>query len=148
MLHDIPITKILIAMEESEFDFWGTGSRFASFKTTGDFDFFVESSGRMVQFLKDLGFLNDANLAYHDSLVTNVMKHRSGVDVQLTVDVDMKKAARDFIAVSRIEYTVDKDNRRQIWNMVIKGLESQRSDQEIPIGNGINYENSSMARLG
>jgi len=52
MLHDMKITAVLKEMDKSNFDFWGTGSRFASGRTTGDFDFFTEDTPDLVRFLK------------------------------------------------------------------------------------------------
>lgn len=126
MLHGMKITDVLKKMDDSEFDFWGTGSRFASRKTTGDFDFFTEDTRELVQFLKKLGFQPNEE-GYNDALVHVVMEHRTGIHVQLTVDVDLKKEVRDFIAASGMEYHVPKEDRRRIWNMVIKGLRAQKN---------------------
>jgi len=60
------------------------------------------------------------------------MEHKTGIHVQLTVDVELKKAARDFIAAAGIEYQVSKGRRRWLWNMVIKGLEAQKRVGSIP----------------
>lgn len=125
MLHDMKITAVLKEMDASPFDFWGTGSRFASGRTSGDFDFFTEDSSDLVYFLKRLGF-HVSGEGYHDSLVHAVMEHATGIHVQLTVDVELKKEARNFIAASRMEYSVPKERRRALWNMVIKGLEAQK----------------------
>lgn len=125
MLHDMKITAVLKEMDESPFDFWGTGSRFSSGRTSGDFDFFTEDSANVVCFLKMLGF-HVSGEGYNDSLVNAVLKHPTGIHVQLTMDVELKKEARNFIAASNMEYSVPKEQRRALWNMVIKGLETQR----------------------
>lgn len=130
MLYDMKITAVLKEMDDSEFDFWGTGSRFASGRTTGDFDFFTEDTRDLVQFLKKLGFHVNVE-GYNDSLVHAVMEHSTGIHVQLTVDVELKKQARDFIAASDMEYSVRKMDRRKLWNMVIKGFESQKRSKNV-----------------
>lgn len=124
MLHDMKIVDVLGEMNESLFDFWGTGSRFASRKTSGDFDFFTSDSHDVVQFLKRIGFRCNGK-GYNDSLVHTVMAHPIGIHVQLTIDVELKKKVRNFIAASNMEYSVPKEGRRALWNMVIKGLEAQ-----------------------
>ncbi len=130
MLHDMKILEVLKQMDLSEFDFWGTGSRFASGKINGDFDFFTQDDlNGVVPFLKMIGFRDDGK-GYNDLLVHAVMKHSAGIHVQLTVDVELKKAARNFIATSDLEYSVPKEQRRGLWNMVIKGLEAQKSGNQ------------------
>lgn len=126
------ITDVLKKMDDSEFDFWGTGSRFASLRTSGDFDFFTEDSLDVIDFLIRLGFYVNGE-GYDDSLVNSVMEHSIGIHIQLTGDVELKKEARDFIAASGMEYCVPKEDRRWIWNMVIKGLKSQRCEMSPPI---------------
>lgn len=118
------IIDVLLEMDESIFDFWGTGSRFSSGKISGDFDFFTEDTKEVLSFLKDLGFCVSGE-GYNDSVVSMVVEHKAGVHVQLTVDVELKKKARNFIAESGLEYFMRKMDRRRMWNMIIKGLQSQ-----------------------
>lgn len=76
-------------------------------------------------FLKRLGFFVNGE-GYNDSLIHAVMEHDTGIHVQLTGDVELKKEVRNFLAASNMEYSVSKERRRALWNMVIKGLKAQK----------------------
>ena len=125
MLHDMKIIGVLKAMAEANIDFWGTGSRFSSGRTTGDFDFFTKDCPSVVDFLERQGFFVNGE-GYNDLLVCAVMEHPTGIHVQLTMDVWLRREVRDFIAASDLEQSIPKVERRCIWNMVTKGLKAQR----------------------
>lgn len=130
-----PTFAALNDMQESEFTFYLTGSRFFEFSTpTSDYDFFVKNSREVNQFLADHGFviLNDvygADYAGSDEQrepnnVASVFS-KGMVHVQLVENPDLKNKIQEAIRESGFmgilkRLRITKKNMIVFWNLLYK----------------------------
>lgn len=115
--------RILRQLQESEWEFYLTGSRF--FKNNGeesDWDFFAELSDAKIDFLKSLGFKlglpGSRYDHYIDQEIVMVMRHSCGIDVQLVQNANVKNAAQDLIWIMNLSSSIcktDKALRNRTW---------------------------------
>ena len=85
IVNDVFGNYIVEAIHLSEWDFYLTGSRFfGTVTTSSDYDFFVKDMIVVRDFLFELGFEDiQKDYKYCDSSIVGVLRHESGVDVQL-----------------------------------------------------------------
>lgn len=104
-------------LQNSPFDFYLTGSRaFGKETASSDWDFFVQDSEAVRQFLKDKGYLQEGNSLYIDDLYTVVVMRRLFVHVQLVKDVDIKILAQELVANwPGFKEPISKDTEKLIW---------------------------------
>lgn len=108
-------------MENSEFVFYLTGSRFfGGFNPASDWDYFAEDSPEIRKFLYSLGFQEDDNIMnqYDDSTIVTVL-FRNDVQVQLVQNVLLKEAAQTFLSTYALMKSTPKEARKYLWNMAI-----------------------------
>jgi len=130
------LPSILNKLEYSVFTFYPTGSRyFGGVSSESDWDFFVEDSKEVREFLCQMGFESNDAEAYDDSTVVAVWSYytRSSWDKGLTkIDVQLiseKKFSSKLMVQKLIkDYFGDnglpgnKQTQREIWKLMLKSL--------------------------
>lgn len=123
-------------MEKSMFDFFLTGSRyFGNVHKDSDWDFFVQDNLALPQFLKDLGFIKETSddtdiepIPYGDSNTVSVWtyyaKERGGIHIQISKDVNAKKAAQLILAGDPKFMISEKGARVHYWNKAMNLAQS------------------------
>ena len=117
------IEEILFELQKSPFHFHLTGSRFFGDCNpfSSDYDFFVQKSLEVIDFLRPLGFQLIDTAYDNDDQTINVMRHhKKGVDIQLVKNVDLKKRAQKAIKEKYLEQylEMDKLQRRNLWDVL------------------------------
>ena len=120
--------EIVSRLQQSEFKFYLTGSRFfGDPRPDSDWDFFCGWDVGIYSFLKSLGFeviprvnmlITDKQL-YDDDNCAIVYRHECGVDVQFQYNLRKKFMAQQVIAMRySTKGIVPKEKRRELWNEV------------------------------
>ena len=118
--------QILTAFEQSQFEFFLTGSRFfGGADLDSDYDFFVAKSDSLESWLRELGFVTDQDVAYTDDptfstvLILNTVE--GVIQVQL---IEENQLARKelvqrllFKRYGRRGLPGDKNAKRELWHM-------------------------------
>ena len=100
-------------LDESEFDFYLTGSRFFNTnKIYSDWDFFTKDCEEVRRFLSNHDFYPVVN-EYNDKLTTAVYR-RPFIDVQLVTDVECKRIAQEILRINPPSENFV--SRTQTWN--------------------------------
>jgi predicted nucleotidyltransferase len=116
-------TEILLKLEQSMFTFYLTGSRaFGTNHSDSDYDFFVASDSQIGPYLQELDFF-PIPCKYRDRLNTSTYHHDSGIDVQLCMNVNIKKAAQDILLENGILSIADKGFNKRVWNAIISAFQ-------------------------
>ena len=120
-----PLIKGLCALEYSKFDFHLTGSRFFGTQTeNSDFDFFVEYSTQVEEYLKENNFFG-YNSGYEDTETMMVYNYQVGdtrIDVQLVKNASTKAMIQEVLKshplVVQMMSRGMKDDRTAMWNLM------------------------------
>ena len=113
-----PMVQKLI---QSTYQFHLTGSRFFQFnRPDSDWDFFVQYSFEVEQFIVGLGFafVEGSDNNYTDFSNIRIYRHPDGVDVQMVLDEKVKNTVQNLIKLyvpSKI--LKDKKLTPSIWNI-------------------------------
>lgn len=103
----------------TEIDFYLTGSRyFGCARPDSDWDFMVQDSPEVREFLKGLGFVQRVAPQYASNLTTEVWEVQDGhvtIQVQLSQDVQKKRAVRDFLATAMSEQHRKANREERMW---------------------------------
>lgn len=122
-----PKKDLLDRMEESNYEFYPTGSRFFYPHTvkdpTTDHDFFVQDSEELRVFLEELGFhqsgepyIFDAYDDLNTSLVMRAKYRKTHIDVQLQKDVVLKQKVQELLKKLNVLAYIPKNYHHKIWN--------------------------------
>lgn len=122
MLKGVPETlRVLIALDVSEFDFYLTGSRyFGNVRPKSDWDFFVDDSQKVREFLGSEGFIEQPlwRSEYLDQNTSAVFR-KNGVDIQLVKDIQMKHVAQEILKKSEATNVMhNKAQHSALWKIV------------------------------
>lgn len=120
--------RILSELNVSQSIFRLTGScRFGFNTQDSDVDLFAEFFIGTVELLKKLGFYKiDPDIEFYaDSNCVMVMRHKSGIDIQLRRDVELYEKTCKFIEdtpyLLYIMYVLlDKPKRKKFWNVMLR----------------------------
>ena len=109
--------RILDLLEQSEFTFHKTGSRFfGGVDTNSDWDFFVDDSA--TNFLRRIGFVNDREslmFSYSDCDIVRVLVHKvTHIHVQVSRNIDKRRRIRNVLYRHSLK-RFDKETRKRIW---------------------------------
>ena len=140
MLNNIDFSDIntmLFELQNSDLDFYLTGSRFFNTKNkNSDYDFFVEDSPRVRQLLKNLGFERLNNSAYLDDNTVVVYRYISKnrdiwcpghIDVQIVIDAVKKQCVQNIIKYNNFIMTSDKTYAKTVWNTLMSIYDAGKS---------------------
>lgn len=127
--------SVLEKMRNSDkFEFHLTGSRaFGGWNSSSDYDFFCENSQEVKEFLLSCKFyylkkINNvlySENAYVDDNIAEVLRHHSGIDVQLQKDVSKKMKAQKLLLLFWLHLkATPKENRYKLWNLAYRYLRS------------------------
>lgn len=126
MIHSAQLPCIA-ALHNSIYLFYLTGSRFFQKYAEGsDWDFFVEDSPGLVEYLESVGFLKSSKGTYASKEILAVYKHREGVDVQIVVNAAAKeKVQQKMLAagLTPILYATTKAQRSFYWTIAMALVE-------------------------
>lgn len=128
------INTILFELQNSDLDFYLTGSRFFNnHRENSDYDFFVEDSPGVRQFLKSLGFSKLNNSAYLDDNTVVVYRYmpKSGyyitIDIQIVVDAVKKQSIQNIMKYNDFILTGDKTYAKTVWNTLMSIYDAGKS---------------------
>lgn len=117
-----PVVKAFFNTDKHEF--YLTGSRYFGTHGLGsDWDFFVEDSLGVRQFLVSLGFEFVTNKDYGDDRMTVATYCYENVDVQLVNDRYIKEKAQLLLKRNSL-ISHDKITNKVIWTAMILGLQA------------------------
>lgn len=121
------IVPVFLQMGNSEFSFHLTGSRyFGNSKQNSDYDFMVEDSPEVQQFLNVLGFKKLEIDCYDDaatSVVFNWSQGKQSVDVQCVKNIETKLRAQELLRkMYGCELPAEKSDRRKVWNLALMAV--------------------------
>lgn len=116
--------KLLAQLEQSEFQFFLTGSRFfGTNNPNSDYDLFCEENPKIEQFLTDLGFVSLKDNFYHGEVtdINTAKVFRSllcvpSIDVQLVKLVDLKVELQTYLLANKIRVPITKSVQRTFWD--------------------------------
>jgi hypothetical protein len=122
------LASLLVALSNSEFEFYLTGSQFfGNYTNESDYDFFVDNNHKTLLFLSQLGF-NEV-VSNHDYDFNNLCElwERTTVEgIKIQVQVlrcgcsEKKQIAQHRIySVRDIFNVLDKKQRSKFWNMFL-----------------------------
>jgi hypothetical protein len=123
------IVPIFADMQTSEFVFHLTGSQFfGNARVDSDYDFLVQDSLQVREFLQDLGFKKLSNNDYNDSSIVAVFRYYQGsarsVDVQCVKNVELKLKAQDLIRECYgSDLPKDRLERCRLWNLAVRAAQ-------------------------
>lgn len=121
-ISDITPSIVREFFKTDKFKFYLTGSRyFGSSGPLSDWDFFVEYTDEVEVFLKDLGFEDICNEDYLFDRVTNRTYRYQNVDVQLVINIEVKKKAQLLIKHHGL-ISANKKTNKMVWAAVIISL--------------------------
>lgn len=110
---------------DRRFQFYLTGSRaFRQADALSDWDFFTKDNPLVAEFLTNLGFEEEYENPYHgDVNAVRVFKLDSSpsVHVQFVARLDIKYRTQEYIRKhfgEQFFYTLTKQQRKQVWQMV------------------------------
>jgi predicted nucleotidyltransferase len=128
------VSSILFKLQNSDLDFYLTGSRFFNnHRENSDYDFFVEDSPGVRQFLKSLGFSKLNNSAYLDDNTVVVYRYmpKSGyyitIDIQIVVDAVKKQSIQNIMKYNDFILTGDKTYAKTVWNTLMSIYDAGKS---------------------
>lgn len=137
MLNNIDFSDIntmLFELQNSDLDFYLTGSRFFNnHRENSDYDFFVEDTPGVRQFLKSLGFSKLNNSAYLDDNTVVVYRYmpKSGyyitIDIQIVVDAVKKQSVQNIMKYNDFILTGDKTYAKTVWNTLMSIYDAGKS---------------------
>lgn len=117
--------RILGELDRMPVAFYLTGSRrFGTPQSNSDYDFFVHVDSLTQAdhlFLQNLGFFPDSATDYHDSSCIQVLRHISGVDIQVRSDADVTEKICMWLDNNKsAQQLVTKANpmRARTWDML------------------------------
>lgn len=123
----------LAVLSSSEFKFRLTGSRFFGRATSAsDYDFYIESSPEVEDFLAKLGFEENGDSSHyhqdrlmHKLYTLEAYGHTIHVQLIFPEQIRLKERLHEILEVSGLCQCLDKPQRRQLWQAVEKAaLES------------------------
>lgn len=129
-------------LEQSEFEFYPTGSRFfGGVSANSDYDFFVEDTNAVRNFLAMSGFALDRTAYDEDQLITAVCRispehgyndeignyvlpGKEGFDIQLVKDIETKRMIQTILKKRYGDNGIPgtKDQKTELWNVVLDVL--------------------------
>jgi len=128
------VSSILFKLQNSDLDFYLTGSRFFNnHRENSDYDFFVEDTPGVRQFLKSLGFSKLNNSAYLDDNTVVVYRYmpKSGyyitIDIQIVVDAVKKQSIQNIMKYNDFILTGDKTYAKTVWNTLMSIYDAGKS---------------------
>lgn len=121
------IVPVFLQMETSEFSFHLTGSRyFGGVHQDSDYDFMVEDSPEVQQFLRVLGFKKLEIDCYDDaatSVVFNWSQGKQSVDVQCVKGLETKLRAQELLKrLYGCKLPAEKSDRCKVWNLALMAV--------------------------
>lgn len=127
-----PMVQKLI---QSPYQFHLTGSRFFQFnRPDSDWDFFVQYSFEVKEFIVGLGFefVEGSDNKYTDFSNINIYRHPDGVDIQMVLDEKVKDTVQNFIKLYIPSNILkDKTLAPSIWNICFAAYDSGFKDAEL-----------------
>jgi len=119
------ITNVFPEMENSNQEFYLTGSRFfGTHNENSDWDFFTEDCPEVRKELENLGFVEEQN-SYSDDLTNKVYVHQSArIHVQCVKNVWAKTVIQDCIAELSNEIpsflkNASKSRKKWLWQTLV-----------------------------
>jgi hypothetical protein len=115
-------------MEGSNFEFHLTGSRFfGGFKPSSDWDYFVQDSNEVRDFLVNIGFdmQEDPIFAYDDITIVSLFT-KNDIHVQIVQNAKLKAEAQQLLSEFAKIKAVPKEYRRYFWNFAFAILEANK----------------------
>lgn len=129
--HNIDVSSILFKLQNSDLDFYLTGSRFFNTNNkNSDYDFFVEDTPGVRQFLKSLGFEKLNNSTYLDNntiIVYRYMSRKNHIDIQIVVDAVKKQSVQNIMKYNDFILTGDKTYAKTVWNTLMSIYDAGKS---------------------
>ena len=129
----IPAMEVLDILSSSGFNFYLTGSRsFGVEESNSDWDFYVEYSTEVENFLHENGFENLGNyegmapISREIQKIKNVVRHRNcAIDIQLTTDLLLKNTMQEIVRENFLFWSFNnKEHANQIWSAVALGIKA------------------------
>ena len=127
--YSVTDTPTLAVLQRRSETFYLTGSRyFNTAYPTGEWDFFVRYSEKLMNDLVDIGF-HEPTTGYPDCLTRLVLsKTENGIkyDIQLVTNPEIKKKVQSIIKEQHYEIPTDKVARATFWTLcftlVLEGI--------------------------
>lgn len=130
---------IVKAMMDSHVEFHLTGSRFFGYQSdVSDWDFMVEHTNAVEDWLLEQGFAVDGDSSYTDPWITKVMRAEfftivKGLMVPVKVDVQLVTNVASKLHVQKVlqqhflrrGYPEDKEVRKQMWELAYSMMNSR-----------------------
>ena len=125
--------RVLAMLQESDFDFYLTGSRyFGNPRGESDYDFFVQHSEAVAEYLENLGFRADNKaFAYYDGDPSLIKLYFQEIrmcgphyHIQLVKDAQAKNHIQEILKATCVLplLSKNKDEERRIWQAAWKLL--------------------------
>ena len=111
------MSKILEALESSDYRFFLTGSRyFGTHRQDSDLDLFAKASPEVSDFLRRLGFRHVGhNYGPRTDSLTEEVFRKDNVDVQLVSDLAAKLAIQYALSRVRLLERVNHQEHHEVW---------------------------------
>ena len=123
------IVSVFAEMQTSQFVFHLTGSQFfGNARVDSDYDFLVQDSLQVREFLQSSGFKKLHNSGYDDSSIVAVFHYhgvnKPSVDVQCVKNVEVKLKAQDLVRECYgSDLPKDRLERYRMWNLAIRAAQ-------------------------
>lgn len=119
-----PKESVVSMMEESDYTFYLTGSRFfGGSNSKSDWDYFVEDSKEVRKFLENTGFWmmdkEDSTTTHYGDASMVALYSRNDIHIQVVKDAYLKHRAQAFLTRHANMKSVPKICRRHLWNMAL-----------------------------
>lgn len=120
-------TTILNKLENSQFEFYLTGSRAGLNQVTSksDWDFFTHNATNVEQFLRDIGFKRSSTSYKDDPQIATVYRYTtdtSHIDVQCVAEFEKKVRIQNALKKSQALYGLTKAQARGVWRAMYELL--------------------------
>lgn len=129
MLHGVTdnTLSVLKAMEQSEFNFHLTGSRFfGGARMDSDWDFFVQDSPEVRSWIEGHEFNKEfeGKNYYGDPNIAVVYRYRNSIHVQVVPDAFAKSFVQRALVKAEVLKSASKMEAKRIWTLGYKLLEA------------------------
>jgi hypothetical protein len=128
MLHGLTLqdhnAMTLSILQQSNFDFFLTGSRFfGTERSDSDYDFFAKFDLSIFNFLAEQGFIrfDKQNSPYADSNLQSLWQ-KGNIQIQLQVDADKKNKVQQWMLINGFNFSENKTVARQQWTALYASL--------------------------
>lgn len=123
------IVSVFAEMQTPQFVFHLTGSQFfGNARADSDYDFLVQDSLEVREFLQSLGFKKLYNSGYDDSSIVAVFHYHGvnepSVDVQCVENLEVKLKAQGIIRdCYGSDLPKERSERCKLWNLVLRTVQ-------------------------